>query len=158
MSQTVQVCLRDALVQLTEEMSYLPHAVVELVMEQFSLHKKRTNIAAFGMACELCSLLDDKFQRYVCQYFSDSIIKSSRDLEDESNFKLFKDSHSLILQIFENVPSLLLNVVPQLEEELKVEEVDIREIAASTLGEMFAKKGERWIETYPGAWKSWCER
>jgi sister-chromatid-cohesion protein PDS5 len=103
-------------------------------------------------------MADDKFQRYVCQYFSDSIINSSRDLDIEENLGEFKNAHNLILQIFEHVPTLLLNVIPQLEEELKVEEMVIRMVAASTLGEMFSRKGEKLIDTYPSVWKAFLER
>lgn len=103
-------------------------------------------------------MLDDKFQRYVCQYFSDSIINSCRDLDIEENMVEFKNAHNLILQIFEQVPTLLLNVIPQLEEELKVEESVIRQIATTSLGEMFSKKGEKLIDTYPSVWKAFLER
>jgi sister chromatid cohesion protein PDS5 len=158
MTQTVQVCLRDILHQLIEEMSYLPQQVVDTIISHFSVKKQKSNPASFRLACDLCTLMEDKFQRYVCQYFSDSIIASSKDLEDDMNLNEFKKSHSLILQIFEHVPALLLNVVPQLEEELKVENMTIRQIASTTLGEMFSKRGVRWMETYPSVWKGWCER
>jgi sister-chromatid-cohesion protein PDS5 len=158
MTQTVQVCLRDILHQLIEELQYLPQKVVDIVMNNFSSKVQKGNPAAFRLSCDLCQLMEDKFQRYVCQYFSDSIIASSKDLEDDMNLEEFKKSHSLILQIFDNVPSLLLNVIPQLEEELKVENTTIRQIACTTLGEMYSKRGIKWMETYPTVWKGWCER
>ena len=86
------------------------------------------------------------------------MIEHSRNFEDETSRKAFEKSHQLVLEIFNHVPSLLLNVVPQLEEELKVEDVDIRFIAISTLGEMWATRGVKWVETYPNVWKGWCER
>ena len=78
--------------------------------------------------------------------------KSDQDQED------FQSHHSLILQIFYNVPALLLNVVPQLDEELKVENVMIRSCATSTLGKMFARLGVSWVDAYPAVFKSWCDR
>lgn len=103
-------------------------------------------------------MCDDKLQRYVCQYFGDVMIAASKNLDDEDTFKQFEVSHNLILEIFEHVPSLLLNVVPQLEEELKVETIIIRQLATDSLGKMFSKKGSKWVDTYPHIFKSWCDR
>jgi sister-chromatid-cohesion protein PDS5 len=64
----------------------------------------------------------------------------------------------LILQIFDHVPALLLNVVPQLEAELKVEDPVVRQIACATLGEMYSKRGNVWIEKYPTVFKEFLER
>jgi sister chromatid cohesion protein PDS5 len=80
------------------------------------------------------------------------IASSKSDQED------FQIHHSLILQIFYNVPALLLNVIPQLEEELKVENVMIRSCATKTLGKMFARKGVQYVDAYQSVFKSWCDR
>ncbi|KAJ3365151.1 hypothetical protein HDU91_002299 [Kappamyces sp. JEL0680] len=138
---SVQVCLRDILYQLIEELPFVQQGVIELIIKNFSRKTQKSNPSAFKLACDLSTLCDDKLQRYVCQYFSDAMIASSREEEnEESDFTAFQKCHDLILQIFDHVPTLLLNVIPQLDEELKVEKVEIRETATETLGKMFAKR------------------
>ena len=104
-------------------------------------------------------MCDDKLQRYVCQYFGDVMIAASKNVDDDDDaLDEFEKTHHLIMEIFDHVPSLLLNVVPQLEEELKVETIGIRQLASHSLGMMFAKKGSKWVDTYPQIFKTWCER
>lgn len=87
------------------------------------------------------------------------MIATSKDhLEEEGDFEEFVKTHDLIMELFEHVPSLLLNVVPQLEEELKVENSTIRQIASNTLGTMFSKRGSKWVDSYPHIFKTWCDR
>ena len=153
MSPNYQMLIRDILHQLGEEMQLIPTQIIELIITSFSKKVEKANPAKFKLICELSVLLDDKLQRYVCQHFTDQIIEQTR-MEQNDLLSL----HKLILQIFDNVPQLLLNVVPQLEEEMKVDNADTREIACNTLAEMYAKKGKNWIDSYPSVWKEWADR
>ena len=68
-------------------------------------------------------------------------------------------AHELIKRINSSSPALLHNVVPQLEEELRVQEVSIRVMAAQTLGKMFAdKNGAELAKKYPTTWTTWLAR
>ena len=157
MSPNYQILIRDILHQLGEEMNTIPSQVMDLIITHFSKKVEKANPAKFKLISDLCALLDDKLQRYVCQYFTDHIIEATREDEHESSTEL-ENLHQLMLQIFAHVPRLLLNVVPQLEEELKVENVKIREIACTTLAEMYSRRGMQWIESYPSVWKEWTDR
>lgn len=55
---------------------------------------------------------------------------------------------------------MLLNVVPQLEEELKVDRLQMRTLATQVLGEMFseAKNGVELSRKYHSAWQAWLQR
>ena len=53
---------------------------------------------------------------------------------------------------------MLHNVVPQLEEELRVEEVELRTLATQALGEMFADKQGDFQKKYPSTWALWLAR
>lgn len=155
MSMAVQVSIRDILYQLVEELPHLQQEVVETIITHMSVKTQKANPAAFKLSCDLGAMTDDKLQRYVCQYFSDGMVESSKDEDDLAEYSR---NHDLILQIFEHVPTLLLNVIPQLEEQLNVENIPIREITTTTLGAMFAKRGSKWVESYSSTFKSWCER
>lgn len=64
----------------------------------------------------------DKLQRYVCQYFSEIMIDTSRNLDSDLEEEMggFESCHNLLLEVFKTAEGVLLNVIPQLEEELKV--------------------------------------
>ncbi|KAI8912618.1 armadillo-type protein [Gorgonomyces haynaldii] len=157
MSPSVTICLLEVMQQLVDECSSLPMPVVEILMRQFEKKQQNRNPAAFKLACELCSATSDKLQRYVCQYFSDIIIASS-EITDDDELADFKAAHSLVLQINKSVPALLLNVIPLLEEELKVENLIIRRFATTSLGEMYVESGHRLIEQYASTWQAWRDR
>lgn len=110
---------------------------------------------AYRLAVQVCSQTADKLQRQVCQYFTDIIVAHSRDEE----FEEVQKAHELIKRINRSCPSLLHNVVPQLEEELRVQELQIRIMATQTLGEMFAEKnGADFVKKYPTTWTVWLAR
>lgn len=55
-------------------------------------------------------------------------------------------------------PDLLLNAMPLLQEEMKVDHMSIRQLATETLGEMFAEESSNVAEKYPNIWKTWLGR
>ena len=110
---------------------------------------------AYRLAVQVCNATADKLQRHVCQYFTDIIVTHARDEELEE----IQTAHELIKRINRSSPALLHNVVPQLEEELRVQEVSIRVMATQTLGEMFAdKSGADFAKKYPSTWATWLAR
>jgi len=110
---------------------------------------------AFRLATQVCNASSAKLQRYVCQYFTDIILQHS----DEEDFEEIQKAHDLITRLNRFCPSLLHNVVPQLEEELRVDEVSIRVMATQTLGEMFADSGGTdFMKKYPSTWNLWLTR
>jgi len=82
-------------------------------------------------------------------------VQHSRDEELDE----IRTAHDLIKQLNRTCPSLLHNVVPQLEEELRAEDVQIRTMATQVLGEMFADKGAAdLVKKYPTTWSVWLLR
>jgi sister-chromatid-cohesion protein PDS5 len=54
---------------------------------------------------------------------------------------------------------LLHSVIPQLEEELRVDQIQVRLIVTQALGEMFAEKGgPDLVRKYPTTWNVWLMR
>ena len=111
---------------------------------------------AYRLAVQVCNQTADKLQRQVCQYFTDVIVNNSQ----ESEFDEVQKAHSLIKRLHHACPALLHNVVPQLEEELRVQELQIRLMATTTLGEMFSeeKNGADLARKYPTTWALWLAR
>ncbi len=110
---------------------------------------------SYRLAVQVCNATADKLQRHVCQYFTDVIVDRAR----EEEFDEVKTAHDLIQQLNRACPSLLHNVVPQLEEELRVEQIQLRLMATQTLGEMYADKhGMELVQKYPTTWTQWLGR
>ena len=114
---------------------------------------------AYLMAKELCNQCTEKMVHYVSQYFSDVIIDASRfaaksnghhDDEDQDDgprgptdaeLKELRKAHLLIKELWRAAPAVLQNVIPQVEAELSADNIDLRQIATETLGDMIAGIG-----------------
>ena len=106
---------------------------------------------AFRLAVEVCNATSDKLQRHVCQYFTDNIVNHAKD----EQFDEIARCHELIKRLNAACPALLHNVVPQLEEELRVDEPEIRALATQVLSEMFADPNSDLEKKYPSTWSLW---
>ncbi|KAI7872829.1 armadillo-type protein [Spinellus fusiger] len=155
MPRNVQVCMTDILIQLVEEVGALSQEVIELILDQFLAKEKG---ASYTMALDICFACTDIFQRRVCQHFTDTLMAFSRSDGSDEELEELKHVHTLIRHIHVIVPNLLLNVVPQLEEEMKVDDDHVRQIATQTLGEMFAEQNTELYQQYPATWKTWLGR
>jgi sister chromatid cohesion protein PDS5 len=110
---------------------------------------------AFRLAVQVCNSTADKLQRHVCQYFTDIIVSHGQDEEMDE----IRTAHDLIKRINRSCPALLHSVVPQLEEELRLEDLHLRLMSTGVLGEMFSDKGGAdSIKKYPTTWNLWLSR
>lgn len=97
----------------------------------------------------------DKLQRHVSQYFNDII--TGREPDDD--YDDIRNAHDLIKALHRSCPAVLHTVIPQLEEELRADDVTIRLLATQVLGEMFADKGgSDLVRKYPNTWNVWLSR
>ncbi|KAG0663219.1 hypothetical protein C6P46_002808 [Rhodotorula mucilaginosa] len=252
--KNVTLALSDILLSLLDEATSIPPGVINALTAQFipsransssraskgkdrasgpdddnnteSAHERR---AAFRLAVDVARAASDKLQRYVSQYFSETVLASvnggngvrgarSGDDDDEDDemsepessadddegtargrgrgkrraktkarAKLAKDSHfvpgggarngmetgeyaslpaqlvdahRLIRSLNRHVPALLLNVIPQLAEELTSNEPLLRILATDFLGQMLGEPVGRGdlAKNNPGVWKEWLKR
>ncbi|KAH8594999.1 armadillo-type protein [Bisporella sp. PMI_857] len=114
---------------------------------------------AYNMAKTICNACPEKMGRYISQYFNEVIIDSSgsakangnrgkgdgSDDEDaataEADMKELLKAHKLLRELWRVCPSVLQNVIPQLEAELSAENVDLRKLATETLGDIISGIG-----------------
>ncbi|KAG0700591.1 armadillo-type protein [Suillus ampliporus] len=156
LAKKIEIFIADILVALIDECQALPSEVLETIMAQFMANDAQP---AYRLAVQVCNATADKLQRHVCQYFTDIIVAHSHDSDAESNFEEIRKAHELVKQLSRSCPSLLHSVIPQLEEELRVEEVQVRLIATQALGEMFSEKGGAdLLKKYPTTWNVWLMR
>lgn len=151
LAKNIELYMADILIALVDESQAVPHAVVDLIMTQFSNVDRP--LASYRLAVEVCKGTVDKLQRNVCQYFTDIIIQNPKHDEILSEIEV---AHRAIKHIHKDCPALLHNVIPQLEEELKVDQAELRLLATQTLGDMFAdKNGVEMLKKYPHVWETW---
>jgi sister-chromatid-cohesion protein PDS5 len=120
---------------------------------------------AYNMAKNVANTCVDRMARYVSQYFTNVIMGASSpsterpkkakgrnarrgsspadedDTEepsgpDEEGLKQLERAHRLLRELWKAAPGVLQNVIPQVEAELAVENVEIRIIATEAIGDM----------------------
>ena len=123
--------------------------------------------AAYNMAKTICNLCPEKMSRYISQYFNEVIVESSgvehlpktngkrksdalheEDDEDETpsgpseaDMRELEKAHKLLRELWRASPAVLQNVIPQLEAELSMDNVDLRLLATRTLGDIISGIG-----------------
>jgi sister chromatid cohesion protein PDS5 len=121
----------------------------------------------FRLAVSVCNNASEKLQRHVCQYFTDVILEHTSNTrsttpssdDEEPDFDEVSRAHSLIKALHAHCPALLHNIIPQLEEELRATNAQLRLLAAKTLGDMYADKaGRDLIRAHPTTWDVWMGR
>ncbi|TFK41636.1 armadillo-type protein [Crucibulum laeve] len=154
LAKKIEIFMADILIALIDECQSLPSEVLEIILAQFVQKSSKFERSGHRLAVQVCNAAADKLQRHVCQYFTDIIVANS---EDES-FEEIRTAHELIKRLHHSCPGLLHSVIPQLEEELRVEDVTLRGIATQVLGEMYADKGADLVKKYPSTWNMWVSR
>ncbi|KAI0841561.1 armadillo-type protein [Hypoxylon sp. FL0890] len=116
---------------------------------------------AYVMAKTVCNSCPEKMARYVGQYFSEVIMDVSgnsghanghRDDDDsdnddgttgpsESDFKELRKAHQLLRELWRAAPTVLPNVIPQVDAELSADNIQLRLLATETLGDMISGIG-----------------
>lgn len=81
------------------------------------------------------------------------------EYSEEEDLTEIRKAHALIKHIHASCPNLLHSVIPQLEEQCKVNDISVRTLATETLGDMYADKGGADLaKKYPGTFKVWLAR
>lgn len=116
---------------------------------------QRLEQPAYRLAVQVCNSTADKLNRHVSQYFTEIIVA-----ERDDDFTEIRTAHELIKRLYHSCPSVLPTVIPQLEEELQAEELQLRLIVTQVLGEMFADQvsGLDLTRQHPSTWNVWLKR
>ncbi|KAI1457265.1 armadillo-type protein [Annulohypoxylon moriforme] len=116
---------------------------------------------AYVMAKTVCNSCPEKMARYVGQYFSEVIMdvsgnsghanghRDDNDSDDDdgtagpsdSEFKELRKAHQLLRELWRAAPTVLPNVIPQVDAELSADNIQLRLLATETLGDMIAGIG-----------------
>ncbi|KAJ2888120.1 Sister chromatid cohesion protein pds5 [Coemansia asiatica] len=182
LAHSIQMLVQDVLQQLLEEPRSVPQDVIDIILLQFTRKRQQDNPVAHQLASDLAKATSDVLQKYIYQYFNDVIVSAAQQRVGQMQQQLqqqhadgegqrqnrssaatgsledLRSAHFLILELNKAAPGTLLNVIPQVEEELSVDDVDIRVLATDVLGEMFAEKGFTLAKRYESTWRTWKGR
>ncbi|KAK9239716.1 armadillo-type protein [Lipomyces kononenkoae] len=174
----------EILVQLIEEAPTIPSDVITLIIAQFlrakavedkprsSSNGKGSKVQsslyqlppAYNIAKTICINCSDRMSRHISQYFTDVIYdittKSSADDISDTDLEELKKAHSLIVMIWKAAPEVLQNVIPQLEQELFVDNTQMRIMATETVGMIAGDIPGRvnFTSAHPTCWDAWFGR
>ncbi|KAJ1965266.1 Sister chromatid cohesion protein pds5 [Dipsacomyces acuminosporus] len=171
----IHMQILDILQLLIEEPKAVPQDVIDIILLQFTKKRQQDSPAAHQLASDLANGTADILQKYFYQYFSDIIVSAAQlhadnqEAEDQeqrgdradpqsSALRDLRSAHALVVELVKAAPATLLNVIPQLEEELGVGNLGVRLVALNALGEMFAEKGFTLAKRYGSSWKAWKGR
>lgn len=126
---------------------------------------------AYNMAKTICNSCPERMAREISQYFNEIIVDASTaskpakttrrnsiddsDDEDtvalttEGELKELRKAHQLLRELWRASPSVLQNVVPQLEAELSAENLQLRLLATETLGDIISGIGAAGLPPQP---------
>ncbi|WFC99456.1 Sister chromatid cohesion protein pds5 [Malassezia yamatoensis] len=144
----VELYVIDVLLQLIEESASIPRAALSTLMDAF---QDGTTTTQHRIAAAVCQATQDRLQKHVAQYFSEAIRTAAKN---DSLVQV----HEQIVRVGESIPSLLNNVIPQLEVELASNDVEVRELATSVLASLFALPGTDLLSQFSSTWRAWKGR
>ncbi|KAH8102266.1 armadillo-type protein [Cristinia sonorae] len=155
LAKKVELFMADILIALIDECGNLPSDVLQVILEQFTERPGRTEHPAYRLATTVCNATADKLQQHVCQYLSNEITSNAKG----EDYEKVEELHELIKELSRSCPSLLANVIPQLEAELGTEKQTIRLLATQVMGEIFAdKNGAEFAKKHRSTWATWLQR
>ncbi|KAJ9152143.1 Sister chromatid cohesion protein pds5 [Pleurostoma richardsiae] len=115
---------------------------------------------AYQMAKTVCNTCPERMARYIGQYFTEVIMEASgiggrtnghRDRDDsddeetvgpsEADLKDLRKAHLLMRELWKAAPGVLQSVIPQLDTELSADNVNVRQLATETLGDIISGIG-----------------
>ncbi|KAF7289956.1 hypothetical protein MIND_01370800 [Mycena indigotica] len=155
LQKKVEMFMAEILIALIDEAQTIPQDVLDIILNQFQERQGSQDPAPYRLAVQVCNATADKLQRHVSQYFTE-IILAERD-DDYEDLRL---AHELIKRLYHSCPSLLPTVIPQLEQELQTDNIQLRLIVTQVLGQMFADKigGYELTTKYTSTWAVWLRR
>ncbi|KAI8336363.1 armadillo-type protein [Chlamydoabsidia padenii] len=109
-----------------------------------------------GMAMDLYTSTSLTLQKAVFQRFAK--IMETAAQPGQNDIDDLKRWLQLIHSIYFVEPSLLLNVIPQIQQALEEDKLDVRQLAMETIGTMLSNQSPALLRDYPGVWRSWLER
>ena len=142
----------EILSQMIESIPQITHDHVEYLLSHLVGFDESGS--AFKLASETVIKSQDRVHVNIAHYFGEVIVPSKEQMDVEK----LKQVHQIVTVLHSVCEGVLLNVIPQIEIELKVDDVNLRFIATKSLGQMFSARGSTLAKSYINAWLSWMAK
>lgn len=176
--------MTSILSQLLQEMDLVPPRVVDIIISHFlskppeSTQKDNHSLPVspgYIVSKTICTDNIDVMTRHVNQYFADIMSisldeeldeemerseKSSRKTAEPKGKSAQIKAQELAVEIWIAVPELLVNIIGQLEQDLSVDNLKVRELATLSIGKMLGHAPSRvnFVKEHFTTWKAWVGR
>jgi sister-chromatid-cohesion protein PDS5 len=162
--KNVEMLMVEALTLLLQYSNSVPAKVVDLLLDHAHSKVKRLNPAAHQLAALVCTSAADELQTHIAQHFASSLAKAAQLVDEQERESGLHALHLQVSCLHSCAPGILVNVIPQLEEELRAEDAKLRQLATRTLGGLFCEQARKssqdltGLPMYKSAFEAWLRR
>ncbi|GAV71980.1 Cnd1 domain-containing protein [Cephalotus follicularis] len=148
-----QQCLKNDI------LSIITHVLNEEASQPLSdiilqnLVKDEKGIAASQLAVSVIQSCGEKLKPFICGFLTSCLMD-----RDAVTSELKEFYHEIMLKIFQYAPQILLAVIPNLVQELLIDQVDVRIKAVNLVGKLFALPDNHIARKYHGVFVEFLKR
>lgn len=123
---------------------------------------------AYNIAKSICTTCQEKMTSQITHYFNAVILDASSHADangysahrrtsglnsdgDDEGLGDLRKAHRLLRELWRACPDVIVNVVPQIEQELSADSIELRSLATETLGDLAAGIGLAGLPTSDGS-------
>eukprot|EP00051_Salpingoeca_urceolata_P020675 m.313233 g.313233 ORF g.313233 m.313233 type:complete len:1382 (-) comp19662_c2_seq10:225-4370(-) len=152
-SYKVTAGMQEVMRSVLAEIDHVSVELFDIVFENIVKPQKKANPAAAALAAGLIKAAAEPLQAHVYPYFNGML-----GLGKTSDSNMTDQVFELILEAYKISPTLMQRVVPQLEDQLKMEDTDTRLNVVELLGSIFELEGSTLATSCPALWLGFCQR
>ncbi|CAN0511367.1 unnamed protein product, partial [Ectocarpus sp. 12 AP-2014] len=145
--ETLQLCIG--------ELHAMPQPLLDTILIQLLPVTKKENPTSYNLAAELLNVTLAKVQTPISHLVS-SMLSGARGGAIESELK--EHVIPLVFELHKVTPNMLTFILPEVAEQLKAEDVDVRSGACALLGRLFSSPRAEYGVEKPAIWASFLGR
>ncbi|KAL6073815.1 Sister chromatid cohesion protein pds5, variant 3 [Balamuthia mandrillaris] len=143
----------DIMTSCLEECEEIPLELLDAILVNLLAKNKQEHPPSYLLARQLVQGCAELLQAAITQFLQSALVDANTS---ESELKDY--AHELIWELNKISPTILLYVLPELERELKVEDLSKRKSVVKLLGEMFSAEGSLLPTSYPQLFNTFISR
>lgn len=152
-TRQVKQYMLEMLQTLIDESDAVPTELVRLILVRCGDIRQQTRLAVTEVA-RACA---DKLQPGIGLYFNEHILHyTSADVKDARKMEVIRTLHTQVAEVGKAAPEVISSVVPQLEEELQTDDMELRIVAISCISQLLIK--EELTKLYPSLLPAWMNK
>lgn len=152
-TRQVKQYMLEMLQTIVDECDAVPTELVRLLLVRCGDIRQQTRLAV----AEVVRACADKLQPGVGLYFNEHVLHyTSADAKDARKMEVIRTLHTQIAEIGKAAPEVISSVVPQLEEEMQADDMELRIVAISCISQLLLN--EELKKLYPSLLPAWMNK